>query len=134
MRHSVLMTSLMVPVYRDGVLVGMRFELVESVYDDKGRRSLVPTGEPDVRVPCDTVLVAVGQENAFPWIARDCGIEFDRWGLPVLGDGGPITLPPNANVEIAADGTIRKKSIGASDWNSEPNRALITQLLKDAGQ
>ena len=35
---------------------------------------------------------------------------------------------------IAADGTIRKKSIGASDWNSEPNRALITQLLKDAGQ
>ena len=34
---------------------------------------------------------------------------------------------------IAADGTIRKKIIGASDWNSEPNRALITQLLKDAG-
>ena len=34
---------------------------------------------------------------------------------------------------IAADGTIRKKVIDASDWNSEPNRALITQLLKDAG-
>ncbi len=34
---------------------------------------------------------------------------------------------------IAADGTIRKKVIAASDWNSEPNRALITQLLKDAG-
>ncbi len=34
--------------------------------------------------PCDEVLVAVGQENAFPWIERDSGIAFDEWGLPVL--------------------------------------------------
>jgi formate dehydrogenase beta subunit len=68
-------------------LTGMTFEVVTAVYDDKGRRSLVPTGAPDVLVACDTVLVAVGQENAFPWIERDCGIEFDRWGLPVLGKG-----------------------------------------------
>jgi len=67
-----------------GKLTGMRFEIVEAKYDADGRRSLVPTGAPEVLLPCDTVLVAVGQENAFPWIETDCGIEFDRWGLPVL--------------------------------------------------
>ena len=67
-----------------GKLTGMRFEVVEPVYDDKGRRTLVPTGEPDVVIDCDEVLIAVGQENAFPWIERDSGIDFDEWGLPVL--------------------------------------------------
>jgi NADPH-dependent glutamate synthase beta subunit-like oxidoreductase/ferredoxin len=70
-------------IHEGGRLTGMRFEIVKSVYDDKGRRTLVPTGE-EVTFPCDEVLVAVGQENAFPWIERDCGIEFDKWGLPVL--------------------------------------------------
>ena len=71
----------------DGKLSGMVFERVSAVYDAQGRRSLVPTGEPDVLVPCDTVLVAVGQENAFPWIEPECGIAFDRHGLPVLAAG-----------------------------------------------
>ena len=71
-------------LHENGKLVGMSFEVVKSVYDDKGRRTLVPTGEPDVVFECDEVLVAVGQENAFPWIERDAGIEFDKWGLPVL--------------------------------------------------
>ena len=65
-------------------LSGMTFEKVKAVYDDKGRRSLVPTGEPDQFFECDDVLVAVGQENAFPWIEKDSGIQFDKWGLPVL--------------------------------------------------
>lgn len=68
----------------DGKLTGMRFEIVKAVYDDKGKRSLVPTGEADVLIECDAVLIAVGQENAFPWIESDSGIEFDKWGLPVL--------------------------------------------------
>jgi formate dehydrogenase beta subunit len=72
--------------HKDGKLVGMTFEIVSAVYDEKGRRSLIPTGAPDVFFECDTVLVAVGQENSFHWIERDCGIEFDRWGLPVLGE------------------------------------------------
>ena len=67
-----------------GRLTGVTFEKVKAVRDERGRRDLVPTGEPDVHIPCDDVLVAVGQENAFPWIERDIGIEFDRWGLPVL--------------------------------------------------
>lgn len=67
-----------------GRLVGMRFELVESVYDAGGKRTLRPTGAPDVDFACDEVLVAVGQENAFPWIEADAGIAFDDWGLPKL--------------------------------------------------
>ncbi len=70
--------------HKDGKLTGMIFEKVAAVYDDKGRRSLKPTGEPDQLFECDEVLIAVGQENAFPWIERDCGIAFDEWGMPVL--------------------------------------------------
>ena len=73
--------------HENGRLTGMTFEIVRAEYDAQGRRSLVPTGDPDVFVPCDTVLVAVGQENAFPWIEADCGIRFDRWGLPELKEG-----------------------------------------------
>ncbi|HSW16549.1 MAG TPA: FAD-dependent oxidoreductase [Ramlibacter sp.] len=72
-------------VHEGGRLTGMRFEIVKAVYDERGRRSLAPTGEPEVFIPCDEVLVAVGQENAFPWIERDCGIAFDEHGLPRLG-------------------------------------------------
>ncbi|MFZ2739726.1 MAG: FAD-dependent oxidoreductase [Burkholderiaceae bacterium] len=68
----------------DGKLTGMRFQLVKAVYDEQGQRSLIPSGEPDVLVACDAVLIAVGQENAFPWIEQNSGIVFDRWGLPVL--------------------------------------------------
>src|ERR1041385_7107958 len=53
--------------HRDGKLVGMTFEKVRAERDEKGRRNLVPTGEPDHFVECDDVLIAVGQENAFPW-------------------------------------------------------------------
>ena len=71
-------------LHTDGQLTGMRFEKVKAERDEKGRRNLVPTGEPDVDIPCDDVLIAVGQENAFPWIERDIGLEFDRWGMPVV--------------------------------------------------
>ncbi len=66
----------------NGKLTGITFEKVKAEYDAKGRRKLVPAGEPDVHFPCDDVLVAVGQENAFPWIERDNGIEFDEWNMP----------------------------------------------------
>ena len=96
-------------VVEDGKLVGMVFEVVKAVYDDKGRRSLVPTGEPDAFFPCDTVLMAVGQENAFPWIERDCGIEFDRWGLPKLDEASfQSTLP---QVFFGGDAAFGPKNI-----------------------
>ena len=68
----------------NGKLTGMVFEKVKASYDAKGRRELVPTGEPDQHVECDDVLVAIGQENSFPWIDRDIGLEFDRWGMPIV--------------------------------------------------
>jgi NADPH-dependent glutamate synthase beta subunit-like oxidoreductase len=71
-------------LHTNGKLTGMRFEKVKAVYDATGRRSLVPTGEPEQTFECDDVLVAVGQANAFPWIERDSGVEFDKHGLPVL--------------------------------------------------
>ena len=71
-------------VHEDGRLAGMIFEKVRADYDDKGRRRLLPTGEPDEHFDCDEVLIAVGQENAFPWIERDLGLEFDEWGMPVV--------------------------------------------------
>ncbi|HKQ24322.1 MAG TPA: FAD-dependent oxidoreductase [Burkholderiales bacterium] len=70
--------------HRNGRLTGMTFEKVKAVYDDIGRRKLVPTGEADQHFECDDVLIAVGQANAFPWIERDAGIEFDRSGMPVV--------------------------------------------------
>ena len=96
-------------VHEEGKLTGMTFELVQAQYDENGRRSLVPTGEPDVFVAADTVLVAVGQENAFPWIERDCGIDFDRWGLPALGEKTfQSTLP---HVFFGGDAAFGPKNI-----------------------
>ena len=71
-------------VTEGGKLVGMRFEKVKAVYNDNGRRTLEPTGEEPAFFPCDDVLMAIGQENAFPWIERDIGIDFGKWDMPVV--------------------------------------------------
>ena len=72
-------------VIKDGKLVGMRFELMEYNVDEKGRidRGTV-TGEKVI--PCDDVVLAIGQDNAFPWIERDIGIDFDEWECPVVDE------------------------------------------------
>lgn len=70
--------------HTNGQLTGVWFEKVAARYDANGNRELVATGEPPVHMPCDDVLIAIGQENAFPWIERDIGIAFDRKGLPVV--------------------------------------------------
>ena len=72
-------------VIEDGKLTGMTFELMEYNIDDDGRidRGTV-TGE--TTIPCDDVILAVGQDNAFPWIERDLGIEFDEWECPVVDE------------------------------------------------
>ncbi len=87
MHEGIPIHNFLVPkafTHEGGRLTGVLFQKVEARYDDKGRRSLVPSGEPDVHMEADDVLVAVGQENAFPWIERDIGLEFDRWGMPVV--------------------------------------------------
>ena len=96
-------------VHDNGKLTGVTFEKVKAVYDDKGRRNLVPTGEPDHTYECDDVLVAVGQENSFTWIERDIGLEFDKWGMPVVGEATfQSTLP---NVFFAGDAAFGPKNI-----------------------
>jgi NADPH-dependent glutamate synthase beta subunit-like oxidoreductase len=95
--------------HENGKLNGMWFEKVRAEFDAKGRRNLVPTGEPDVFIPCDDVLVAIGQENAFPWIERDAGIEFDRWGLPVLNEKSLQSTQPR--VFFGGDSAFGPKNI-----------------------
>jgi formate dehydrogenase beta subunit len=72
-------------VIEDGKLVGMTFELMEYNVDENGRidRGTV-TGEKII--PCDDVVLAIGQDNAFPWIERDIGIDFDQWDCPVVNE------------------------------------------------
>jgi NADPH-dependent glutamate synthase beta subunit-like oxidoreductase len=92
-----------------GKLTGVLFEKVKAEYDAKGRRNLVPTGEPDMHYECDDVLVAVGQENAFPWIERDVGIEFDKWDMPKVD---PLTMQStNPRVFFGGDAAFGPKNI-----------------------
>jgi formate dehydrogenase (NADP+) beta subunit len=95
--------------HEGGRLTGMIFEKVEAIRDEKGRRKLVPTGEPDQHFECDDVLVAVGQENSFPWIERDIGLTFDEHGMPVLD---PVTLQSSLpNVFFGGDSALGPKNI-----------------------
>jgi NADPH-dependent glutamate synthase beta subunit-like oxidoreductase len=87
MHEDIPILNFMVPkafTHDNGKLTGAVFEKVKAERDEKGRRNLVPTGEPDVHIECDDVLVAVGQENSFPWIERDIGIVFDKWNMPIV--------------------------------------------------
>lgn len=68
----------------DGKLIGMTFDKVVAQYDEDGRRRLVSAGEEPVFIEADEVLIAIGQENSFPWIERDLGVEFGKWDMPVV--------------------------------------------------
>ena len=95
--------------HQNGKLTGVLFEKVKAEYDAKGQRKLLPSGEPDVHMPCDDVLVAVGQENAFPWIERDIGVEFDEWGMPKVD---PVTMQStNTKVFFGGDAAFGPKNI-----------------------
>ncbi len=112
MHEGIPILNFLVPktfVHENGRLTGMTFEKVKAEYDAKGRRNLVPTGEPDEFHACDDVLVAVGQENAFPWIERDLGLEFDKWGLPVLNEQTLQSTVPN--VFFGGDAAFGPKNI-----------------------
>ena len=67
-------------VVENGKLTGMIFEQME--YELKDGRITAERVAGEELVPCDDVILAIGQENAFPWIERDLGIEFDKWSVP----------------------------------------------------
>ena len=112
-------------VIENGKLAAMAFELVNSVYDAAGRRTLESTGEPEVIIPCDEVLIAVGQDTAFPWIERDTGLEFNQWGQPTLNEetlqssipkvffGGDAAFGPKNIITAVAHGHQAAKGIDA---------------------
>lgn len=112
MHEGIPILNYLVPkafLHDEGKLTGVLFEKVKATYDDKGGRNLVATGEADVVHECDDVLVAVGQANAFPWIERDLGLDFDKWGMPVVE---PATLQSTRpEVFFGGDAALGPKNI-----------------------
>ncbi len=85
------------------------FEKVKAEKDAKGPPQAGALGRAGSAFPCDDVLVAVGQENAFPWIERDCGIEFDEWHMPKVDK---VTLAStNPKVFFGGDAAFGPKNI-----------------------
>lgn len=104
--------NFMVPLefrHENGRLTGVVFEKVTAEYDEEGRRNLMPTGEEPKLVACDAVLVAIGQENSFPFIERDIGITFDGRGMPVVD---PLTMQStNPKIFFGGDAAFGPKNI-----------------------
>ena len=112
MHEGIPILNYLVPkefTHKAGKLTGVLFETVTAHVDDEGRRRVEPTGEPDVHFECDDVLVAIGQENVFPWIERDIGIEFDKRGMPKVD---PVTHQSTlAKVFFGGDSAFGPKNI-----------------------
>ena len=70
-------------VIEGGKLKGMVFELMEYDIDDAGKIA-ASRAVGEQFIPCDEVILAIGQDTAFPWVERDIGIEFDQWEVPVV--------------------------------------------------
>jgi NADPH-dependent glutamate synthase beta subunit-like oxidoreductase/ferredoxin len=112
MHEGIPIFNFLVPkefTHNNGKLTGVTFEKVVAKKDEKGRRQLVPSGEPDQHFECDDVLVAVGQENAFPWIERDCGIEFDKWDMPKVNES--TFQSTNPKIFFGGDAAFGPKNI-----------------------
>ncbi|HCK15973.1 TPA: glutamate synthase, partial [Candidatus Poribacteria bacterium] len=94
-------------VVEKGKLVGMRFAELEWDQDDDGRLTSKKINE--VIIPCDTVILAIGQENSFPWVERDIGMEFDQWEVPVVD---PVTYESTVKgVFFGGDSAFGPKNI-----------------------
>ncbi len=131
-------------VVEDGKLKGMWFGHVKAEYDENGKRKLVPTGEEDTFIEADDVIIAIGQDNAFPWIERDLGIEFGKWDVPVIDDvtfqstlpkvffGGDAAFGPENIITAAAHGHQAAISIHHHCQGIDVNARLdpMTNLVK----
>jgi NADPH-dependent glutamate synthase beta subunit-like oxidoreductase len=131
-REGIPIHNYLVPkqfLLKDGKLTGMVFEKVKAEYDAKGRRKLIPSGEPDQTFECDDVLVAVGQENAFPWIEKDTGIEFDEWGMPKVNE--TTFRSTNPKVFFGGDAAFGPKNIIWAVAHGHEAAVSIDKLLHD---
>ena len=135
-------------VHEEGKLVAMTFDKVRAEYDDAGKRSLVSLGEEPVLIPCDDVCIAIGQDNAFPWIERDLSLEFGRWDMPIVDRktfqstnpkvffGGDAAFGPENVITAVAHGHQAAVSIdlflngkSVSDDRPAPGTNLISQKM-----
>jgi len=134
-------------VVENGKLKGMNFDKVRAEYDENGRRSLISTGEELVFMEADAVLIAIGQDNAFPWIEKDIGLEFGKWDMPVVDEktfqstnkkvffGGDAAFGPSNIITAVAHGhqaaiSIHKFCIGESvEERPEPGVNLMSQKM-----
>lgn len=94
-------------VVEQGRLVGMYFDQLE--YELDGSRIVAERITGQVLIPCDDVILAIGQENAFPWVERDIGVEFDRWNLPTIDPRTFQSTRPN--VFFGGDAALGPKNI-----------------------
>jgi NADPH-dependent glutamate synthase beta subunit-like oxidoreductase len=111
MHEGIPIFNFLVPksvTHENGRLTGVWFEKVGWQTGEDGRRALKPTGEPDQHFECDDVLVAIGQENSFPWIERDV-LDFDKWGMPVVGE--TTFQSSNPRVFFGGDSAFGPKNI-----------------------
>ena len=130
MHEDIPILNYLVPkefTHASGKLTGIAFEKVAVKHDDKGRRKLVPTGEPDQHIECDDVLVAIGQENAFPWIERDIGIEFDERGMPKVDPKTMCSTHPK--ILFGGDAAFGPKNIIWAVAHGQDAAVSIDKLL-----
>ncbi|MBV1909456.1 MAG: FAD-dependent oxidoreductase [Kangiellaceae bacterium] len=134
-------------VVENGNLTGMKFDKVRAEYDENGRRSLISTGEEPVFIKADAILIAIGQDNSFPWIERDIGLEFGKWDMPVVDEttfqstnekvffGGDAAFGPSNIITAVAHGhqaavSIHKFCQGESvAERPEPGVNLLSQKM-----
>ncbi len=95
-------------VIEDGRLTGMKFDLMEYQVDEQGRIDR-GTALEEIFIPCDDVILAIGQENAFDWIERDIGLEFNEWDAPVVDETTFMSTRPG--VFFGGDAAFGPKNI-----------------------
>ncbi|MEE8345606.1 MAG: FAD-dependent oxidoreductase [Woeseiaceae bacterium] len=133
-------------VVEDGKLVGMRFDQMEYKIDDDGNIDR-GTAVGEVMIPCDDVILAIGQDNSFPWIEKDIGIDFNEWDSPIVDEvtmmcsregvffGGDSAFGPKNIIWAVAHGHEAAisihKFVHQEDINDRPPRGmnLISQKM-----
>ncbi len=132
-------------VVDNGKFVGMRFDVMEYAIDDNGKIDRGTTVD-EVLIECDDVILAIGQDNSFPWIERDIGLEFNSWDCPVIDEstfmstregiffGGDAAFGPGNIIEAVAQGHQAAISIDkycqGQDVSERPARGITLSSQK----
>ena len=116
----------------NGKLTGMLFEQMEYELDAQGRITAERVVGEEF-LPADDVILAIGQENAFPWIERDLGIEFDKWDVPVVDQATFQSTRPACS-SAAMRPSDRRTSSGRSSTATRPRISIHRYCQRRAGR